>query len=125
MRKKKKIVERRRHRRFHVQEGALAILGPHPSKIGQVIDIGRGGLAFSYIAGEEPPTELTIVSIMLADKSFYLSRMPFQIVSDQEAGRSPFSSLRMGRCGGRFGELTDPETSQLEYFIQNHTVGEM
>ncbi len=46
----KQRVEQRKHKRFKVLEGAFAALRapwPHSTRLGQIIDIGMGGLAFS------------------------------------------------------------------------------
>lgn len=50
----KELFERRKHKRFHVQDGAFAVLRPHYAELlGQIIDISRGGVSFRYIASEE------------------------------------------------------------------------
>jgi hypothetical protein len=120
---KKQVVERRKHMRFRVQDGTFAVFGPHSSKIGQIIDMSIGGLAFSYIAGEGRPNRSYELGILLAENSFYLTRIPFETIWDKEAGGVPFSSVAMRYCGVQFGELTQNQASQLRYFIQNHTGG--
>jgi hypothetical protein len=120
---KKQVVERRKHTRFHVRDGAFAVLGPYSSKIGQIIDMSIGGLAFSYIAGEERSNRSYELGILLAENSFYLTKIPFETIWDKETRGVPFSSVPMRRCGVQFGELTQNQASQLQYFIQNHTGG--
>ena len=119
----KQVDERRRHRRYRVQDGTFAVLGPSSNKVGQVIDLSVGGLAFSYIAGEEQQDQAYELGILLAEDSFHLTKIPCRTVWDAEAKDLPFSTLAMRRCGMQFGELTQNQASQLEYFIHHHTVG--
>lgn len=125
MTKGKEVVERRQHKRFQVQDGAFAVLGPYATGIGPIIDVSMGGLKFSYVVGEEPLNGSFELGILLAEHSFYLTKIPFKTIWDEEVKDVPLGSLRMRRCGIRLGQLTDQQISQLEYFIQNHTVGEV
>lgn len=119
----KEIVERRRHTRFQVPKSAFVGFGPYDAKVGQVIDVSTGGLAFRYVGTEEPSNgEL---SIFLAERDFYVGQIPFRTVSDFEtAGRTPSTSVALRRSGVRFGKLTDHQTSQLEHFLHSLTLGE-
>ena len=38
----KQLAERRKNKRFRAQEGAFAVIGPEFTKLGQIIDNGRG-----------------------------------------------------------------------------------
>ena len=54
--KRKELMERRKHKRFQVQDSVFVVLRapwPRSAKVGQIIDMSRHGLAFRYIAGEE------------------------------------------------------------------------
>jgi len=128
--KRKEVDERRKHKRFRVQSGAFTVLTafswPHSTqKLGQIIDISMGGLAFSYIASEELPNVSLELSIFLAGNRFHLRSIPFETISDAETNEVPFSSITMKRSGVQFGELTPDQISQLKYFIRNHTTGEV
>jgi len=120
------MVERRKHKRFKVQDRAFVVLGapprPHSTKAGQIIDISMGGLAFSYIADDDRSNASSELGIFLADNSFHLRHIPFETISDLKTNRVPFSSITIRRSGVQFGELTHDQISQLEYFIQNHTI---
>jgi hypothetical protein len=119
-----KLVERRKHNRFSVSKGAFVALRPHYGKIGQVVNISMGGLAFTYMADEERPSRSFELDIFLAGGSFYLQGVPFGTISDFHNDGIPLSSVKMRRMGVQFGDLTPHQVSQLEYFIQNHTEGE-
>jgi hypothetical protein len=119
--------ERRKHRRFQVNNGAFAVLGrvfwPHSTqKLGQITDIGMGGLAFSYMASEELSDGSVQLNIFLAENRFHLREIPFETIWDVETKKEPFSSITMRQSGVRFGELTPNQISELKYFIRNHTV---
>jgi hypothetical protein len=120
---KKEIVEKRQHKRFQVPKGTFVGLGPHDTKVGQIIDVGMGGLAFRYVGSEEPSNgEL---DIFLNERDFYLGRVPFRTVTDFEvSSRRDSSATAMRRSGVQFREMKSNQISQLEYFIQNHTLGE-
>jgi hypothetical protein len=127
--KRKEIVERRKHKRFQVQDSAFVVLrapGPHSTKVGQIVDMSRQGLAFRYIASEERSGGSIELEILLGDHSFYLNKIPFITISDCEvANEIPFSCIQMKRTGVQFGDLAPNQLSQIEYFIRNHTTGEV
>ena len=129
MTNRKEIVERRKHKRFQVKDGAFAVaMPPQPcsTPLGQIIDVSRGGLAFRYIAGEEGSNGSFELVILLANNNFHSDKVPFETISDFEiANEVPFSSITMRRRGVQFGKLTDKQISQLDYFIRNHAIGEV
>ena len=128
---KKKLVDRRKHKRLQAQEGAFVLLGPNSVILGHVVEISIGGLAFLYITGEKPPSGSSELEILLAeqledDNSFYFDKVPFKTISDFAiANELSLGSITIRRRGVQFGELTHNQTSALEYFIQNHTIGEV
>jgi len=90
-----KLVERRKHNRFSVSKGAFVALRPHYGKIGQVVNISMGGLAFTYMADEERPSRSFELDIFLAGGSFYLQEVPFGTISDFHNDGMPLSSVKM------------------------------
>jgi hypothetical protein len=50
----KERVERRKHQRFQVPSSAFAGIGSYFGKVGRILDLSMGGLAFRYIGLEEP-----------------------------------------------------------------------
>lgn len=119
-------VERRKHRRFQVKDGALVALRLHVSKlVGQIVDISKGGLAFRYIDTGDRPRGSFQLDILLEKSGFLLEKVPAKTISDSEMpDESSYSSTTTRRQGVQFGELTINQKSQLEYFIRNHTVGQ-
>ncbi|MBW1896170.1 MAG: PilZ domain-containing protein [Deltaproteobacteria bacterium] len=112
--------ERRRHKRFSVQEGTLAVFGGRPGTVGPVIDISMGGLAFHYTGTGELPKEPSKLDILLSDRISHLYALPCETVYDFETGRATsFPSVVERRRGVKFGKLTPNQKSQLEDFIED------
>lgn len=125
MTSRKEKVERRKHQRFQVQDGAFAILSPDFCNWGQIIDISRGGLAFRYTGSEQLPNASFDLGISSAKVGFYLGKVPFKVIWDFEiANEVDYNFTTIRRCGVEFGKLTPHQISQLEYFIEDHALGE-
>ncbi|MBW1860726.1 MAG: PilZ domain-containing protein [Deltaproteobacteria bacterium] len=105
----KQQVERRKHKRFQAWNGAFVALGPYSLKLGQIVNMSMGGLAFRYI-GSRKPSRMKTESKIFIDNGFCLDDVP---------------SLVMRQSGVQFGKLTRDQRSELEYFIHNHTAGAM
>ncbi len=120
---RKETVNQRRYARFRVPKNAFAALGPDYIKVGQIINISMGGLAFRYVDGKGP-SNASELDIFLAGRTFYLYELPFESVWDSVTNEVPFSSINMKVCGLQFGDLTDEQKSDLRYFMQNHTTAD-
>lgn len=83
------------------------------------------GLAFSYMAGKEPSNESFALDIFLSDGDFFLEKVPCETISDQKTYQSPIDSFSIRECSVKFGQLTRSQKSQLEQFIQDHTIREI
>jgi hypothetical protein len=118
--------ERRGNKRFHASTGAFAVLGPNSTKVGRVIDISLSGLTFRHVDKEESLNGLNELDVFMIDGEFHMNKIPFEAVSDYEITKEgPPAFVRTRQSSFRFGELTPSQRSQLEYFIQNHTLGEL
>lgn len=113
-------VERRKHYRTGVGGSVFVVLRPDYTMLGQVTDIGPGGLAFRYMDGVGSWDESKIMDIFVVGHNFYLDDVPFQTVWDLPA--SPEVPWEPGsiRCRGvRFGDLTFVQKSQLIQLTEN------
>jgi hypothetical protein len=120
---RKKPAERRKLKRFQVQDGAFAVVRPECTRLGQIINISYEGLAFQYAVTAHQENGVSELDIFLAGDGFYLENMSFETVSDRRATRkSSKGFLPLRRCSVRFKDLTGTQIAQLEYFIQNHTI---
>jgi hypothetical protein len=119
------IVERRRHKRLQAEDGAYAAIRPQYDKIGQVIDVSRGGLAFRYMVSGSHEDESYEMDIFLIGDGFHLDKVPFKTVSDQKMPKRLCPGPQtMRRCCVQFGELTQTQALKLEEFILKHTIDE-
>lgn len=116
-------MERRMHPRFLVQQGAYAAIKDGFYKIGQVQNVSNGGLAFKYLEKGEKVEGSYKVDLFVSDNDFYLKNIPFHTVSDFfEDTENPFITVAIRHCGGKFGELTPGQRSQINFFIENYTL---
>jgi hypothetical protein len=114
-------VERRKHKRYQVDNGALVLVGWYYEKVGRIIDISKGGLAFRYMPHEKEEDESDL-AIVLAETNFYLDEMPNRTISDFElADEIPAAPTTHRRRGVQFVDATDRQKAQIEFFINNYT----
>ena len=119
-------LERRANKRFQAPTGAFAVFGPDGTKVGRIIDISMNGLAFRHVDKKEPLSGLHELDLFMIDNDFHLNKIPFETRSDYDiVHEAPFSFVTTRQTGLQFGELTPKQRSQLEHFIENHTLGEV
>ena len=115
--------ERRKHKRYRVKKGALALIDNIP---GTIVDISKKGLAINYTVFGKEPVENLRLDIFLSSDDFYLQDVPAKLVSslDKSVSKSSFGSIRVKRYGLQFGEMTEEQESSLKYFIIHNTIAE-
>jgi len=116
----KDLFERRRQPRVRVPVGQFCVVTcGSGEKLGTLLDIGRGGLAFRYIPNGEPLTESFKLNILAGESRVFLSGVPYVNISDFEMGdRFYFRTSFMRRRGLQFKELTSHQLSLVEFLIQ-------
>jgi len=123
-----KMVERRQHKRFEAPSDAVVFLRtswPDFTIVGKIIDISTSGLAFLYSAAGRQKAESCHLDIILAGPRFSLDEVPFTTISDFEISMEcPVGFMAPRRRGVQFGDLTDNQGRELEYFIQSFTAKE-
>jgi hypothetical protein len=120
-----KVVDRRRHKRFRVKTGGLALLSPdwpHSTLVGDILDISPGGIAFQYVGDEPPRQEVCEVGLACSYSHFYLGKIPVKAVSDFSMAKVPFGSLVPRRLSLRFEKLTPDQSSGIQEYIKDHAV---
>lgn len=119
----KMIFERRLYKRFQVKEGVYALLKNDTSKLGQIKNISKGGLAFLYINNEAELHGSLEVNIFLSGHGFYFKNIPCKAISDLYIeNKVPFSTFKLRQLGIQFKEISSNLSTQLDIFIQNYTL---
>ena len=118
----KGTIKPRKYERYSAREGAIVALKPQSNILGQMIDIGVGGLSFQYIESHEPPGYSNELVILVASQRFFLDKVPFKTVSDIEIENNiSFSSIQMRRCSVEFVRLSLEQAASIQNFIIEHT----
>jgi CheY-like chemotaxis protein len=119
--------ENRRYKRFPATEGAFVAfadpVNPAFIRIGEMIDISRGGLSFRYMESSEPISSSSYLNISrYEDPDLHLS--PCRIVYDMEIlnkNRREVASETERRCGVQFVDFSQEKLSLLERLIRDIT----
>ena len=123
---RKNVENNRRDNRFWIQEYAYAVLRPSSKKVGQIVDISRGGLSFRYPDTGEEHEESSELDIFLVGDDFYLDKVPFKTISERDMDiELPDQSLTMKQCGVKFGRLTVAQIERLDILIEKFTRGKI
>ena len=121
---RKRTVERRKTKRYKAVEGAYAAISPKSHKLGQIIDISMGGLAFKYIdtSKEENENERhEEETIFLSSMGYYVGDIPFKTISDNEVTDTPsFSSMKVKQRRVKFADLSFKQLFDLDYYLRNN-----
>ena len=117
-----RITERRFYERFQVQQGVYALLKNGSSKLGQIKNISKGGLAFMYINDGDQIQGETEVDIFLSGHGFILKGIPCKKISDIHVDNFvPFSTFEMRQLGVQFGEVSMLQLDNLAAFIEKYS----
>lgn len=115
--------DRRKCKRYKVKEGAYTI---NSKKTGMIVDIGMNGLSFRYVDRKRWPDSSQELDIVLGDYDFYLSRIPYEVVTDVITTTDiPDSTFIVKLCGVKFGDLSDIQLMKLKSFIEHNTIEEI
>lgn len=116
--------ERRKHRRFRARDGAIAVLRTIPARLGQILDVSRGGLAFSCMdehGGKHPAAAELRISYSKED--FKVDSIPFETRGHcVMPSKVPFSTTIMHRYGVEFVDLSIEQERMLKLFISKDTL---
>ena len=119
--------ERRKHERYEVKDGTLVVLGLDSTQIGQIVNMGHGGLSFHYKGNKNIISDPCEVSIVFDSKST-VKYGPFKfstnIISDVKIeDKNLHNSVVKKRCHMEFNDLSYYQNFWLEECIKNHTTG--
>jgi hypothetical protein len=119
----KRMVERRKNKRYKAKEGAYAAISPHSRRLGQIIDISMGGLSFKYIDNNDETEEKPERSIFLSSLGYYVGELPFKTIDDYEITNYPsFSSMKLRKRRVKFTELSFKQLFDLDFYLRNNVI---
>lgn len=121
----KEIRDRRRHFRFNSEIGSLHLFNFwSKEKLGEVIDIGKEGLAYRYFPTVEQPIDRFRFDVFwVGKKDFLLRGITAETITDFDAAEKYRIGYGRYRIRGiKFGDMTLTQESHLEYCIQKHTL---
>lgn len=114
--------ERRRHLRYEAEEGSFVFFGSEPTMAGKVLDIGKQGLGFTYLAKKPLTSEPMNLSLMSTQRSFQCRGLIGKRVFDIQVQEQTVKDKR--RCGISFEQLTKNQMTGIEDFITGCTIGQ-
>jgi len=121
---RKRTIERRKNKRYKAVEGAYAAISPNSHRLGQIIDLSIGGLAFKYIDTSNEETENNQASeetIFLSSMGYYVGDLPFKTIADYEITNAPsFSSMKVRKRHVKFTDLSFKQLFDLDYYLKNN-----
>lgn len=116
--------DRRRYERHAVKDPVFLTVRPQFDRLGRLTDIGKEGAAFEYIVHDEcNPIDTVEVDIFSSDQDFHLSRLPCKVAYDIDVGHPSIVGIETRRCGLRFRDLSDQQTSQLTTLLRHCSEG--
>jgi hypothetical protein len=117
----------RRYSRYLVKGHAFAALSKEYDRVGKIIDISLGGLAFEYLYNERHLSEgLTKINIFLTNNGFHLPNLTCRIICDHPKRSSienDICTLQKNTCAVQFISLSAFQIDRLDFFIKNYTKG--
>jgi hypothetical protein len=117
--------DQRKYQRHPVGGSVYAVWKSPSFRIGSVVDISKGGVAFHYVSVSDDDRAVPEGSVRLdvfENRSLtYISGVQCNIIYDIQVPEKtwPSSVFQVRRCGAGFRELTSEHHSQLSYFIKS------
>jgi len=120
-------VELRHHPRFRVKKQPFAgLIGPESKDIfqlGQIVNIGKGGVCLHYITTEACDDVVSHISIFgRTDKFFNIEKIPCKVVYDVSIPTKGWVNLPEKRCGIAFLSQSSSQKQQLDNFIKSFAI---
>lgn len=129
----------RRYPRYRVGDQSIAILafsGQILLKVGKILDISEGGLAFKTKNDKWPdePCEVNLVGYEkqpnprdelreVLHRKITVERIPSKLVYSRSMNTDSCGTKMENRCGLQFGKLSEAQASALRHFIGNTMTG--
>ena len=122
----KDFIDRRKHSRYKVRDGAFAaLISGSNAKLGLISDICQDGLAFRYVVDDSDQLGCAegncTMDILFDAEGYFLESLPCTTVWEMPLrSEDSFSHLAIKKCSVHFGSLTPEQKSKLSYFIDHY-----
>ena len=110
---------RRAFPRFKPQNDNMYVLD---STFGKVINIGMGGMLFTYSADKICPDSSSSDCIVFGCCEHFLEKIPFKTISDTSLSVSLNEEPSLRQCRILFGDLTQSQIDALENFMLRYVM---
>jgi hypothetical protein len=107
------IKNRRKFPRFKVQNDIFVL----HSDFGKVMEIGMGGIAFTYIEKDSPKNGAQNTGALFNQSDDYIIELPLKTVSDTIVRKSASDRLNIRKRVVVFENLESEQVDRLEKFI--------
>ena len=113
------VQDRRKHNRIMVKSGVVALLNHEVYQIGELLDIGLGGLAMRYTGDELTLHHPFVLDVMIMGQDdVYLRRVPGKIICSSGVDGLPNGARRLMRCGISFSLLSEDQETMLQSYVE-------
>ena len=115
-------LERRKYKRVSIKEGSFAAISPESRKLGQIVDISKGGLAFQYIDTTQETQEKKNIreTLFLSSKGYYVGDIDFKTIADYEIPNPSSNTLKIKMRHVQFTDLKPKQAFDLDYYIEKN-----
>lgn len=117
--------EQRKHWRFSARRNVCATFAKPNRvglpKVGQILDMGMGGMALKYVSGEEatvPDEEILVELFGISRPLFTEGTICCRVVYDHPLSDFPDGNLKLRRCGLQFQALSQLQSYNIGRFIE-------
>ena len=119
--KGKKQTERRQNTRIKPAAGAFAAIASDFDRIGNIVDISRGGLAFHYVSTRESWIGAKAIDIFHKDIELFLKGIPIKPVLEMDLAKdNASSSVLVRRMNVEFVDLNQEQAQQLDHLLREY-----
>jgi hypothetical protein len=106
--------ERRRYQRFPAGNDVFAVAA---GSVGRILNIGGGGLAFSYVLLQDTPMAIDRLDILYGGDHL-LRDIPVQSLAEHRLdNKFTTSPVEVRRCRVAFGPLTEEQRRQMAALV--------
>jgi hypothetical protein len=116
--------DRRAYARAKINDGGYALLRDSQThRLGQILDMSRGGLAFCYLPDNEEEIQGSVsLTLFFSGNGFFMENIPVRVVyEDRIPAKVLVGSLSMRKCAIEFTGLDEHQRLGIEEFLDKYS----